>query len=300
MVASPITGNSSTLVHTIPVQRIIDDYKDLYNISIERHFDGMNNVEVYKCPDTGYRFFYPYSVIGDEQLYDDLQQYDWYYPEWKWEYNEAPKYIDKGSKVLEVGCGEGNFLKYITKELDCDVTGIELNAQAVEKGRAAGLNMHQELVQDHAINHAGVYDVVCFFQVLEHIADIKAFLDACVKCVRPGGRVLIAVPNNDPYFHKVIKDYALNIPPHHMGWWNTESLTKIAPYFGLEADKVYYDNISTANIPTLTNIYISEKAYKKPLKRQLMRLMKPVYWAWFLLTKNTIPDNHILAVYTKK
>lgn len=299
MVKSPITDNEAKLVHSIPVQRMVDEYRDLYNMSIDRHFNGLDNIEVYQCPDTGYRFFHPFSMIGDEKLYDDLQQFPWYYLDWKWEYDEAPKFIEKGSKVLEVGSGEGKFLKHINDTLGCDTTGIELNAQAVEKGRAMGLNMHQELVQDHAEKYAGHYDVVCFYQVLEHIADVKDFLEACVKCIKPGGKVLIAVPNNEPYLYKNIKNYALNTSPHHMGWWNTESLTKIAPYFGLQADTVYYQPISLKHIPALTNIYIREHSYKQPMKKQLLRLMKPFLWAKFILERNTIPDAHILGVYTK-
>ena len=300
MVKSPVTGSPATLVMKMPVERIVDEYRKDYNMSVERHFKGLEEIEVYQCPDTGYRFFYPFSVIGDEQLYDELQQFPWYYLDWKWEYDKAPEFIPKGSKVLEVGSGEGKYLKYLKDNLGCDATGLELNLQAVNKGKANGLDLRHELVQEHAATHANTYDVVYFFQVLEHIADIKGFVEAAVTCLKPGGKLLIAVPNNDPYFFKSIRHYALNIPPHHMGWWNTESLTAIAPYFGLKTDKVFYDPITLMAIPGFVNIYIRENSYRNEGKRKMMRLMKPFYWAKFILQKSGIPGQHIMAVYTKQ
>lgn len=300
MVKSPITGNAATLVQSIPSQRVIEEYQRDFKIDVARHFDGIDNVELYQCPDTGYRFYYPYSMTGDEQLYDDLQQFPWYYLDWKWEYGKAPDYISKGSKVLEVGSGEGKYLKYLQVNHECDCTGVELNLQAVKKGNENGVNLKHELVQEHAKTNAGKYDVVYFFQVLEHISDIKSFLEASVACLKPGGKLLICVPNNEPYFFKYIEYSKLNSPPHHMGWWNTESLTKIAPHFGLKLDEVFYDMITPYFIPSLVNMYIRQESYKNELKRTLMRLCKPFYWAKFLLKMKDIPGQHIMAVYTKQ
>lgn len=299
MVASPISGNPAKLVLTLPVERVVEEYKQQYNISVGRHFKGLDKIEVYECPDTGYRFFYPFSMAGDEQLYDELQQFPWYYLDWKWEYDKAPDYIPRGSKVLEVGSGEGKYLKYLKEKHDCDCTGLELNLQAVNKGKANGLDLRHELVQEHAKTHANSYDVVYYFQVLEHIADIKGFIEASVTCLKPGGKLLICVPNNEPFLFKTIKHYALNVPPHHMGWWNTKSLIAIAPYFGLRTEKVFYEPIKPYYIPGFVNLYIKEHSYKNESKRQLMRLAKPFYWAKFLLTRSSIPGQHILGVYTK-
>lgn len=296
---SPITGNPARLVHTIPTQRVVAEYKAVYNMSVERHFEGIDQVELYECPDTGYRFFYPFSMTGDERLYDELQQFPWYYLDWKWECDKAPDYIAKGSKVLEVGSGEGKYLKYLGDKLGCRGTGLELNLQAVNKGKANGLDLRHELVQEHAKTHANEYDVVYFFQVLEHISDIRGFLEASIACLKPGGKLLIAVPNNEPFLFGSIKNYALNVPPHHMGWWNTRSLTAIAPHFGLKAEKVFYDHIPPSYIPGFVNIYIRENSYRNETKRQAMRLMKPYYWAKYLLAMKSIPGAHIMGVYTK-
>lgn len=300
MVKSPITGNDAKEVMSIPVERVVHEYKRDFDLDVARHFEGLDHVRLYQCPDTGYRFFHPFSMTGDERLYDELQQFPWYYLDWKWEYDKAPDYIQKGSKVLEVGSGEGKYLKYLTEKHDCKCTGVELNLQAVNKGKANGLDLRHELVQEHAKNHAGEYDAVYFFQVLEHIDEVKSFLEASVACLKPGGKLLIAVPNNEPFLFKYIKNYTLNVPPHHMGWWDTKSLTAIAPYFGLDVDKVFFEPIKPYYIPGFVNIYIREYSYKNELKRQFMRLMKPYYWLRFLLTKSSIPGQHIMAVYTKK
>lgn len=300
MVVSPITGNSSELVFTIDPQRIIDSYKERFDIDVRSYFEGLDEVNVYQCPDTGYRFFYPEQLEGKEELYAALQKFPWYYPEWKWEYKKAPAHIAEGSKVLEVGCGEGKYLQYLKDKLNCECTGLELNKNAVDAGKEKGIDIRYELVQEHAKNNECVYDVVCYFQVLEHIGDISDFIKASVKCLKPGGTLLICVPNNEPFLFKHIKYEALNLPPHHMGWWNTESLTKLAPYYGLEAKDVYYDPIEPYYIPGFVNMYIREKSYGNEGKRRTMRAMKPYYWMKFLLARKSIPGQHIMGVYTKK
>lgn len=46
------------------------------------------------------------------------------------------------------------------------------------------------------------FDVVTFFQVLEHIADVHSFLTSALLTLKTGGKVILAVPNNEPYYLK--------------------------------------------------------------------------------------------------
>ena len=47
MVNSPITGSPATLVMKMPVQRIVDGYLRDYNMSVERHFDGLDEKKAF-------------------------------------------------------------------------------------------------------------------------------------------------------------------------------------------------------------------------------------------------------------
>jgi 2-polyprenyl-3-methyl-5-hydroxy-6-metoxy-1,4-benzoquinol methylase len=140
-------------------------------------------------------------------------------------------------KVLEVGCGRGDFLSAIQSS-GAIATGLELNGTAAREGRERGRDIRLEHIEVHASGHAAEYDVVCSFQVLEHIPNVRSFLEAQIACLRPRGRLIISVPNNDSF---LLADNLLNIPPHHMGLWTEASLRSLTRLFPLKVRTVYLE-----------------------------------------------------------
>lgn len=59
MINSSITNSSNTTkIKNINVRYIIKTYKKILpNLEIEKYFDGLSNIEIYECDDTGYKFF---------------------------------------------------------------------------------------------------------------------------------------------------------------------------------------------------------------------------------------------------
>jgi 2-polyprenyl-3-methyl-5-hydroxy-6-metoxy-1,4-benzoquinol methylase len=69
---------------------------------------------------------------------------------------------------LEVGCGFGWFLqKLLDRNVRC--AGLEFNPRAVETAASNGLQVYPETISDHVRNNPDKYNVVCAFQILEHI-----------------------------------------------------------------------------------------------------------------------------------
>jgi 2-polyprenyl-3-methyl-5-hydroxy-6-metoxy-1,4-benzoquinol methylase len=79
--------------------------------------------------------------------------------------------------------------------------------------------MSNLLIQDFCKTHKNEFDVVCFFQVLEHIKDVDSFMRSSITILKNKGKILIAVPNNDAFVMKY--DYLRGVgnvpppPPHH-------------------------------------------------------------------------------------
>lgn len=240
---SPITKkNNTSLADTFLSTDIIQLYKDQLGIDVSKFFTHKEKFFLYRDEDTGYRFYYPEGLDGDGKFYEELQQRlgDGYYHTWKFENQFALDQLKENDKVLDIGCGIGNFL-IRAKDKTPDVVGLELNENAVTICKQKGLKVYNEMIQQHAETHKEYYDVVCMFQVLEHIYEVKDFLDASLKVLKPGGKIIIGVPNSEPYFLGYDKYCTLNLPPHHMGLWNKAVFKKIAPLFNLKMLDVTYD-----------------------------------------------------------
>jgi 2-polyprenyl-3-methyl-5-hydroxy-6-metoxy-1,4-benzoquinol methylase len=171
---------------------------------------------------SSYRFYHPYDMwLGIANLYEQLQKYDWYYMPWKWEHETTLMYIENGQSVLEVGCGNGSFLKKINEIFDLNESiGLELNRKQLIC--SDNYNIVNKYVQEYQIENQSKYDIVCSYQVLEHISDVFGFIDAKLNCLKIGGKLIISVPNNDSFIQYL--NSALNMPPHHMGLWNKKSI----------------------------------------------------------------------------
>jgi 2-polyprenyl-3-methyl-5-hydroxy-6-metoxy-1,4-benzoquinol methylase len=238
---SPITkSNNVKVISSISTDYLIRKYLIELNIDVSYLLTNIDKVLVLECNDTGYKFFFPYGISGDGKFYEHLQQFEWYYMPWKWEHEQAIKTIKPKDKLLEVGCGSAGFLKELNNRIkNISLTGLELNQRAIESGKKEGINILGELIQEHAQKNSEVYDIVCSFQVLEHISDIHSFMEAQINTLKKGGKLIVSVPNNGGFLGD--SENLLNMPPHHMGLWNEDSLKKMGEYFNLKHQSTHFE-----------------------------------------------------------
>lgn len=257
MIVSPVTGSRNvSLLETLDVKEIIQAYS-LINLDVSSYFDNVSTIHLYLCVETGYRFFSPSSLSADSKFYDLLNKKNWYYGI-RHEHKRAARYLPLQSNLLEVGSGNGDFLQYVSS-LTKSSLGLETNFSAACVSRERGIHTQVSDIYDYAINSkSGDFDVVCGFQVLEHVHDVRRFIESALRLLKPGGLLIIGVPNNNPYLYKYDKYHALNLPPHHMGLWSIESLRALADHFPLQIVDISAERLSPYE---LVNYYKIQRAH---------------------------------------
>lgn len=89
--------------------------------------------------------------------------------------------------------------------------------------------------------------MVCSFQVLEHIADVKSFFYVAINLLKTGGKLILSVPNNDSFLKYLDNSFSI-FPPHHMGLWNEKSLSNITKFFPVEFVKIFKEPLQKYHI----------------------------------------------------
>ena len=286
MIISPY-GFESELVERLHVSELVRRYKAKCGADISSAFGSVQFAELYQCKGTGYKFWYPNELAGNEEFYQILSK-AWtnYYRTTRWEYDEASSIVNATDICLEVGCGRGYFIELI--ESKCrNVTGLEFNSQAI-KEKVCQSEMYLEDVSVHAKRVGRKYDKIFTFQVLEHISDPKQCIENCLLMLKPGGNLVISVPNDDYIIHKNMAD-AFNLPPHHMGYYNANIFKELSKIFDLEL-------VSISNQPpNFPQVEVTDKILKSRLWNRYFRLF---YWLGIrILTHLKEPGHTMLVIY---
>jgi len=108
--------------------------------------------------------------------------------------------------LLEIGCGEGDFLK-VAAENGWKTTGIEVSEIAARTAREKhGLEVLTGTVEQHLGRLApGSFDVVVLWGLLEHLRNPGEILRTARRLVRSGGAVLLYTPNANSIFHRLAR-----------------------------------------------------------------------------------------------
>jgi 2-polyprenyl-3-methyl-5-hydroxy-6-metoxy-1,4-benzoquinol methylase len=289
---NPIVPNAGVKqIETISTKSIIIQYKEEFDIDVQNYFN-QNEIHILECEATGYRFYNP-QVQGEETLYQDLQRFDWYYRKWNFENETALKFIKPNMKCLEVGCGNGSFLTKLNL-LGIDNTGLEFNKSAVEFCKKNKLNVFNETLEEH-YNKLIKYDLVISFQVLEHVAEVKKFIEDILSVTNKGGFVIFSVPNCNPYYLKRDKFHTLNLPPHHVGLWNEETFKKLPNFFNFELIEIIHEPLD--NI--LQYFAINTEYYLGKFLSKILVRITPIILIKQFFKLYKWDGKHLIAVFKK-
>jgi SAM-dependent methyltransferase len=119
-------------------------------------------------------------------------------------------------RVLDIGCGRGHILHNL-RQRGWTVQGVELNADAATHARdVLGLDVAVESFNPERFAD-GSFDVIIMWHVLEHLPDVGSVLAACRRMLRPGGLLVVSVPNLESWQARLTRHhwFHLDLPRHY-------------------------------------------------------------------------------------
>ena len=185
------------------------------------------------------------------------------------------KFFQKPGKILDVGCSTGTFLSMA--EIDGWKTfGVDINERAVKFAREKyGLNI--KIGDLETLNFPeGYFDVVTFFDTIEHLPDPVLALMEVKRILKPKGLILITTPNIDGLFPKLtyllfaktIGAWEHPTPPGHLYQFSKQTIAKILKKIGLQI--IYF---KSAEIPLSYTVGKLENAIIDALKQKAKEIL---------------------------
>lgn len=148
---------------------------------------------------------------------------------------------DRAARIVDVGCGAGLALEWMVSRGWSAARGVDVDPGQVAFARGLGLTV--DLVDDVAawIDALEPLDFVLLKDVLEHVPDaaVEPLLRSIARRLRPGGTLLVAVPNANASFAARMR----YIDPTHHRSYTTESLRWTLARAGLRLETVRSDDV---------------------------------------------------------
>ncbi|GEM_PF-1903649 len=188
--------------------------------------ENFGNSVLYTCPNCSVCFWWPLRHPG-EKFYEESYMFEileerkpaWYHEQ----FLKHPP-IPQGS-LLDVGCGQGEFLNAASRRTNFDLWGIDIAKKNVDfiKEKFRLENVYNETLNTFLRrDELPKFDIVTSFEVLEHLHNPKEILGEIKQVMRPGGYLVLSVPNKER-FGTIDEDW--DYPPNHLFRWNKRSIS---------------------------------------------------------------------------
>lgn len=204
------------------------DWNARFDSELRQRYTPRSTADLYRCRICGLDFFHPKNA-GGKDFYEAFDR-SGYYEDERWEFGVvAASHLD-AQAVLDLGSGPGRFLEQL-RSSTTRRAGWDLNEASISRLRAAGFEGYTGSLEEVAEKEEHAFDLVTAFHVIEHLEDVDGFLTPALRLVRPGGRLIVSVPNRE---RLTLADFeVLDFPPHHVSHWSMAQLERLAERFGL-------------------------------------------------------------------
>lgn len=164
------------------------------------------------------------------------------------------KYIPPDAEILDIGCGNGDFLAELKENNYKTLMGIDPSENSVKVVRNRGIHAQTGNIFDVGPEKEK-YDLVCCTAVLEHIYDLKGCMEKLKSRLKgPGSRVFVDVPGMEE-INKYLAMPAEHFNCEHINYFTFQSLDNLFSVNGfkrISEKEDYYIFLKEKSVPILS------------------------------------------------
>jgi 2-polyprenyl-3-methyl-5-hydroxy-6-metoxy-1,4-benzoquinol methylase len=173
--------------------------------------------------------------------------------------------LQKDSRILDYGCGNGLFVQYLQSKGYTNATGYDPYIEAYTKTSL----LHRS------------YDVVTSYDVIEHVEDPKSYMQDLVSLVKPGGLLVVGTPNAEEIDLFDPEGPAVELSqPYHRHILSARALFRLAEDNNLEVVDVYRRFYFDSLLPMVNTRCMW--TYIKATGGMIDAAVEPIRWSQFL------------------
>jgi|SRR5579863_10398696 len=282
-------------------------------VTRDRHYDIRGEYRVVQCEDCELVFLNP--MYEDSELAPFYPEDYYAYQDCFQESSRARKLLkkllcyeagtkepsfDHPGKLLDVGCGSGWFLARM-RDRGWETYGVEINEIAAKVGAERGkLHIFQGTLLD-ANFPTDYFDYVRLNHSFEHMSCPNETLQEIRRVLKPGGRVLIGVPNHDGMNARMFGRYwwYLGIPVHPFNY-SAANLTSLITRNGLCVESLTYNSDFSGLLGSI-QIWLNRNDGKKSTEGLLINTIPlKILCHWIAKTFDLVRQGDAIEVISRK
>jgi methionine biosynthesis protein MetW len=160
----------------------------------------------------------------------------------RYRYKIFLSWIKDGSRVLDIGSGDGYLGALLKNNKNCDVTCLDISEVALDRAKNKGLNTVLANIEESLPFEDNAFDYVIASEVIEHIAHSERLLTEMKRISR--NFLLVSIPNTAFWKYrlqllggKFPKQWAFE-PYEHLRYWSVSDFKRTLSLLALSADEI--------------------------------------------------------------
>ncbi len=151
------------------------------------------------------------------------------------------KQINQQSRVLDIGCGSGDFLNEIKNKHNCEIYGLDMSETAIHSAKQFyNIDVFKGTISEAPWTE-NYFDIITAWHYMEHVNNPNQNVQKMAQMLKPGGWLVLGVPNIESFGARHFKDkwYPLECP-RHLCIWSPKTMELLIQKNGLRLNNIIY------------------------------------------------------------